>query len=108
VSFSSSSSSIMKTKPSECRGAYGGGADDRVEWWGRTGGSSISPWGLVNLINEFHVALMFIEEKSVIPPRWFRVLLNTPRIVGNRAPPGRGCRWWLRRRWSLLLWWKSW
>jgi hypothetical protein len=30
-------------KPSEYRGAYGGGADDRVEWRGRTGGSSICP-----------------------------------------------------------------
>jgi hypothetical protein len=27
----------------EYRGAYGGGADDRVEWRGRTGGSSICP-----------------------------------------------------------------
>jgi hypothetical protein len=27
----------------EYRGAYGGGADDRVEWRGRTGGSSMRP-----------------------------------------------------------------
>jgi hypothetical protein len=56
----------MMTNPSEYHGAYGGGADDRVEWWGRTGGSSICPWDLVNLIYEFRVALM--------PPRrrvWF-------------------------------------
>jgi hypothetical protein len=56
----------MMTNPSEYRGAYGGGADDHVEWRGRTGGSSVCPWGLVNLINEFRVALM--------PPRrrvWF-------------------------------------
>jgi hypothetical protein len=32
ASFSSSSSSVMMTNPSEYRGAYGGGADDRVEW----------------------------------------------------------------------------
>jgi hypothetical protein len=43
------------------------------------------------------------EEKSVVPPRRCRVLLNTLRRLGNRAPPRRGCRWWLRRRWSLLL-----
>jgi hypothetical protein len=56
----------MMTNPSEYRGAYGGGADDRVERWGQTGGSSICPWDLVNFINEFHVVLM--------PPRrrvWF-------------------------------------
>jgi hypothetical protein len=56
----------MMKNPSEYRGAYGGGADDHVEWRGRTSGSSICPWGLVNLINEFRVALM--------PPRrrvWF-------------------------------------
>jgi hypothetical protein len=47
------------------------------------------------------------EEKSVVPPRWCRVLLNTLRTLENRAPPQRGCRWWLRRRWSLLLWWES-
>jgi hypothetical protein len=47
------------------------------------------------------------KEKSVVPPRWCRVLLNTLRRLGNRAPPRRGCRWWLRRWWSLLLWWKS-
>jgi hypothetical protein len=61
-----SSSSVMMTYPSEYRGAYGGGVDDRVEWRGRTGGSSICPRGLVNLMNEFRVALM--------PPRrrvWF-------------------------------------
>jgi hypothetical protein len=56
----------MMTNPSEYRVACGGGADDRVERWGWSGGSSICPWGLVNLINEFRVALM--------PPRrrvWF-------------------------------------
>jgi hypothetical protein len=56
----------MMTNPSEYRGAYGRGVDDRVEWRGQTGGSSICPWGLVNLIDEFRVALM--------PPRrrvWF-------------------------------------
>jgi hypothetical protein len=31
VSFFSSSS-VMTTNPSEYRGAYGGGVDDRVEW----------------------------------------------------------------------------
>jgi hypothetical protein len=36
-------SSVVMTYPSEYRGAYGGGADDRVEWRGRTGGSSICP-----------------------------------------------------------------
>jgi hypothetical protein len=46
---------------SEYRGAYGGGADDRVEWQGRTGGSSICSWDSVNLIDELRVAL--------IPPR---------------------------------------
>jgi hypothetical protein len=30
-------------KPMEYRGVYGGGADDRVEWQGRTGFSSICP-----------------------------------------------------------------
>jgi hypothetical protein len=53
-------------KPSGYRGAYGGGADDRVEWRGQTSGSCICPQGLANLINEFRVALM--------PPRrrvWF-------------------------------------
>jgi hypothetical protein len=39
----SSSSSTMMTNPSEYRGAYGGGADDCVEWRGRTGGFSICP-----------------------------------------------------------------
>jgi hypothetical protein len=34
------------------------------------------------------------EEKSIMPPQWCRVLL---------VPPRRGCRWWLRRWWSLLL-----
>jgi hypothetical protein len=37
------------------------------------------------------------------PPRRCRVLLHTLRRLGNRVPPRRGCRWWLRRRWSLLL-----
>jgi hypothetical protein len=27
----------------------------------------------------------------VVPPRRCRVLLNTPRILKNRAPPRRGC-----------------
>jgi hypothetical protein len=36
-------SSVMMTNPSEYRGVYGGGADDRVEWRGRTGGSSVCP-----------------------------------------------------------------
>jgi hypothetical protein len=43
ASFSSSSSSVMMINPLELHGAYGGGADDRVEWRGRTGGSSICP-----------------------------------------------------------------
>jgi hypothetical protein len=43
------------------------------------------------------------EEKSVVPPRWCCVLLHTLRRFGNRVPPRRGCRWWLRWRWSLLL-----
>jgi hypothetical protein len=38
-----SSSSVMMTNPSEYCGAYGSGADDRVEWRGRTGGCSIHP-----------------------------------------------------------------
>jgi hypothetical protein len=46
------------TYPSEYLGAYGGGADDRVEWRGRTGGSYVCPRGLVNFVNKFHVALM--------------------------------------------------
>jgi hypothetical protein len=54
----SSSSSVMMINPLEYCEAYGGGADDRVEWRGRTGGSSICPCGLVNLINEFCVTLM--------------------------------------------------
>jgi hypothetical protein len=48
----------MMRNPSKYRGAYGGGADDRVAWRGRTGSSSICRCGLVNLINEFRVALM--------------------------------------------------
>jgi hypothetical protein len=32
---------VMMTYLSKYHGAYGGGADDRVEWRGRTGGSSI-------------------------------------------------------------------
>jgi hypothetical protein len=56
----------MMTNPSEYRGAYGGGADDRDEWRGQTGGSSIHPWGSVNLTDKLRVARM--------PPRrrvWF-------------------------------------
>jgi hypothetical protein len=47
------------------------------------------------------------EEKSIIPPQRCHVLLHAPRRLGNRAPPRIGCQWWLRRRWSLLLWWKT-
>jgi hypothetical protein len=43
------------------------------------------------------------EEKSIVPPRQCRVLLHTPRRLRNLVSPRRGCRWWLRRRWSLLL-----
>jgi hypothetical protein len=42
----------------EYRGAYGGGADDRVERQGGTGGSSVRLGGSVNLIDELLVALM--------------------------------------------------
>jgi hypothetical protein len=31
------------------------------------------------------------EEKSVVPPRWYRVLLNTPRRLGNQVLPRKGC-----------------
>jgi hypothetical protein len=31
------------------------------------------------------------KEKSVIPPRWCRVLLHALRRLGNRVPPRRGC-----------------
>jgi hypothetical protein len=100
----------MMTNPSEYRRAYGGGVDDRVEWRGRTGGYSLCPWGLMNLINEFRVALM-PPRKRVVLPRRCRVLLNTLRRLGNRVRPQRGSppirRWWLRQRWSLLLWWKG-
>jgi hypothetical protein len=54
----------MMTYPSEYRGVYGGGADDRVEWRGRTGGYMSLSFGEPH--NEFRVALM--------PPRrrvWF-------------------------------------
>jgi hypothetical protein len=56
----------------------------------------------VNLIDELRVAHA-TEEKSVVPPRRCCVLLHTLRRLGNRVPPWRGCRWWLRQRWSLLL-----
>jgi hypothetical protein len=88
--------------PLEYRGAYGGGADDRVEWRGRTGDSSVRPWGSVNLIEWASCGPHTTEEKSIVPPRWCRVLLHTLRRLGNQVPPWRGCRWWLRRRWSLL------
>jgi hypothetical protein len=52
----------MMINPLEYHGVCGGGTDDRVERWGRTGGSSVHPWGSVNLIDELRVALM--------PPRW--------------------------------------
>jgi hypothetical protein len=38
-----SSSLVMMTNQSEYRRAYGGVADDRVEWRGQTRGSSICP-----------------------------------------------------------------
>jgi hypothetical protein len=31
------------------------------------------------------------KEKSVIPPRWCRVLLHALRRLGNLVPPRRGC-----------------
>jgi hypothetical protein len=52
---------MMINPYSEYRGAYGGGADDRVERRGGTGGSSVHPSGSANLIDELLVAL--------IPPR---------------------------------------
>jgi hypothetical protein len=82
VSFSSSSSSVMMINPLEYHGVCGGGADDRVQRWGRTGSSSVHPWGSVNLIDDLRVAHA-IEEKSVVPPRWCRVLLHTPWRLGN-------------------------
>jgi hypothetical protein len=53
-----SSSVVMINPYAEYHGAYGGGADDRVEQGGGTGGSSVHPWGSVNLIDELLVALM--------------------------------------------------
>jgi hypothetical protein len=92
----------MTINPLEHHGVCGGGADDRVERWGRTGGSSVHPWGSVNVIDELRV-VHATEEKSVVPPRRCRVLLHTLMRLGNRVPPRRDCRWRLRRRWSLLL-----
>jgi hypothetical protein len=97
----SSSSSIMMTNPSEYRGVYGGGADDRVEWRGRTGGSSICPWGLVNLIDELCVALM--------PPRrrvWLLLgsAVSSSVLQGDSETSASSKRLsWLRRWWSLIL-----
>ena len=42
----------------EYRGVYGGGADDRVEQRGGTGGSSVRPYGSVNHIDELHMSLL--------------------------------------------------
>jgi hypothetical protein len=39
---------------------------------------------LVNLINEFRVALMS-PRRRVVPPRRCRVLLHTPRKLGNEC-----------------------
>jgi hypothetical protein len=58
----------------------------------------------VNLIDELHVAHA-TEEKSVVPPRWCRVLLHTLRRLGNRVPPRRGCR--KARTTMIPSWWKD-
>jgi hypothetical protein len=42
---------------------YRGGADDRVERQGLTGGSFVHPCGSVNRIDEFRVALMPLRSK---------------------------------------------
>jgi hypothetical protein len=70
-----SSSSVMMINPLEHHGAYGGGVDDLVEWRGRTGDSSI----------RVSCGPHATEEKSVVPPRRCRVLLNTPRILKPSA-----------------------
>jgi hypothetical protein len=87
--------------PLEYHRVCGGGADDCVEWRGRTGGSYMS----LRFSEPHRRALCgphATKEKSVVPPRWCRVILHTPMRLGNRVPPRRGCLWWLRRRWSLL------
>jgi hypothetical protein len=43
---------------SKCLGVYGGGADERVECHGGTGGSSMCPCGSVYRTDELHVLLM--------------------------------------------------
>jgi hypothetical protein len=57
-SFFSSSSDKMAKPYVEYRGVYGGGADERVDRQGGTGGSSLRPWGSVNLMDMHLVALM--------------------------------------------------
>jgi hypothetical protein len=59
---------------------YGGGADDRVERQGRTGDSSLRPWGSVNRIDELRVV-----------PQRCRVLLHALGRLGYRVPPRRTC-----------------
>jgi hypothetical protein len=82
------SSRVIMTNLSEYRGAYGGGVDDRVEWRGRTGGSSICPWGLMNLINEFVWPSCHREEcgsSSVVPcPPQYSDDTRKPSTSSNR------------------------
>jgi hypothetical protein len=96
------SSSVMMINPSEYHEVYGGGADDRVERRGRTGGSSVHPWGSVNLIDELCVALM-PPRKRVSFPLGGAVSSSILRGDSETECLLEGCRWWLGRRWSLLL-----
>jgi hypothetical protein len=54
--------------PLEHLGVYGGGANERVEHYGETGGSSVCPRGSVYHMDELHVVLM--------PPRGSVSLLD--------------------------------
>jgi hypothetical protein len=81
----------MMINPLEYHGVCGGGADDRVERWGRTGGSV---W-------------------PIPPRRWVLFLLGgacpPPYSEETRKPSAssKRLRWWFRRQWSLFLWWKG-
>jgi hypothetical protein len=94
-SFFSSSFDKMMKPYAEYHRVYGGGADEWVDRRGGTGGSSVRPWGSVNL--------RATEEESVVPPWRCRVLLHAPRRLGNRVPTRRRRRRWLGRWRPLLL-----
>jgi hypothetical protein len=59
---------LFMIHPLEHLGMHGGGADERVEHRGGTGGPSVCPHGLVYHMNELHVLLM--------PPKGSVLLLS--------------------------------